>query len=82
MCTDIVFTVKTYAQGGREGDGSRRAVLKLLVRVLDQLHVLLVPLLDVLQQHLGLVSLQLQGLHLRRKGAGQEGRGGWGNAQS
>lgn len=41
-----------------------RAALELLVRVVDQLHVLLVPLLDVLQQHLGLVSFQLQGLHL------------------
>lgn len=58
----------------REG-GSQRAALKLLVHVLDQLQVLLVPLLDVLQQHLGLVSFQLQAFHLRGKGGGSVGWG-------
>lgn len=36
----------------------------ILVCILDQLHVLLVPLLDVVQQHLVLVPVQLQTPHL------------------
>lgn len=41
-----------------------RGLATVLVCVLNQLHILFVPLLDILQQHLALVSLQLQGLHL------------------
>lgn len=41
-----------------------RGLVTVLVCVLNELHILFVPLLDILQQHLALVSLQLQGLHL------------------